>query len=131
MPSFRGPSGDHINKQVTEDIILYSKNPIVKRETLPSGTSNEQKIATNRQTTTPSNRIAKIERNDENGNFHVKRVSIDLAKQIQQSRQNKGWSQKDLASRAQIPIDIVRNYERGTAITNGNYTSKLRRILGI
>jgi putative transcription factor len=38
---------------------------------------------------------AKVDREDEN--FHVKHVALETSRAIQKARQDKGWTQKDLA----------------------------------
>ena len=131
MPSFRGYSASIVNNPVTEEITWRKPvniSNLASSNTGP-GPSGPSGSAGNRQMGLESNKIKSIETKDEQGNFHVKHVSGDLSKKIKSLREAKGWTQKELANKAQVPLGIVRDYERGVAISNGNYTSKLFRVL--
>ena len=61
-----------------------------------------------------------------------KKVSVDMAKTIQQGRMAKGFkTQKDLANALGIQASIVNAYESGKAIPDHNILQKLRRVLGV
>lgn len=59
-----------------------------------------------------------------------KKVSHKLKMQIQHARQAKKLTQKELANKCNIPLNIVRDYENGKAIPNAQHLNKMRRVLG-
>lgn len=61
-----------------------------------------------------------------------KKVSVDMAKTIQQGRMAKGFkTQKDLANALGVQVSIVNAYECGKAIPDHIILQKLRRVLGV
>jgi putative transcription factor len=116
MPSYRGYSADAVNNQCLESTTYRRQSPLAIPTTQPP------KQATH---------ASRVEKKDNQGDFSVRHVTVELARKIQAARQARGWTQKDLARHAQVPLDIVRNYENASAVVNGNYTSKLRRILKV
>lgn len=74
-------------------------------------------------------REVKIER--EEIGTHEK-VSMSLAKTIQQARIAKGFkTQKDLANAVGVKVDIINGYESGKMIPDNTLMQKLRRVLGV
>jgi putative transcription factor len=60
------------------------------------------------------------------------KVSLSLAKTIQQARIGKGFkTQKDLANAIGVPANIINSYESGKAIPDNQILQKLRRVLGV
>jgi putative transcription factor len=60
------------------------------------------------------------------------KVSLSLAKTIQQARIGKGFkTQKDLANAIGVPANIINSYESGKAIPDNAILQKLRRVLGV
>ena len=49
---------------------------------------------------------------------------------IQKARQQKGWTQKELAQRINEKSTVVNEYESGKAIPNNQIISKMERALG-
>lgn len=129
----RGFSAEMINNQMREDVVYQKQStdllPPIQEESTPPKPSVPLQV--NRQKIKNANELARVERKDEDGDFSIKHVPLELARRLQQARQAKGLSQKQLAHQTQIPLTVVRDYERGTAIANGQYTSKLRRVLGV
>ncbi|KAH3705663.1 endothelial differentiation-related factor 1-like [Dreissena polymorpha] len=72
---------------------------------------------------------AKLDRETEE--LHHEHVPLDLAKLIQQARQAKGWTQKELATKICEKPQVVNEYEAGKAIPNQQIISKLERNLGV
>lgn len=62
--------------------------------------------------------------------FTVSKVTHSLRIQIQQSRQNKKLTQKQLAHQCNIPESIIRDYENGTIVPTRAHLTKLSQILG-
>lgn len=60
---------------------------------------------------------------------HQRLVSKDLAKRITQYRKNNSVTQQQLSDQLGIPLDMVQNYERGTAVSNKAYNSKFHNLL--
>lgn len=56
-------------------------------------------------------------------------VSKEYGIKMQQYRQAFNKSQQDMANALSIPINTIRDYERGTAIYNANITTKINRYL--
>lgn len=68
---------------------------------------------------------------DDTENFKHKHTSLDFRIHLQQARQAKGWSQKDLAQQIQERDTTIKDYESGKAIPNGQLISKMERSLGV
>mmetsp|Transcript_14995 Transcript_14995/g.22460 ORF Transcript_14995/g.22460 Transcript_14995/m.22460 type:complete len:139 (-) Transcript_14995:67-483(-) len=68
---------------------------------------------------------------EEDENFRHKKVPKSVGKRIQQARQNKKWTQKDLAQRINEKPTVVTDYENGRAIPNNKVLSKMERALGV
>lgn len=61
-----------------------------------------------------------------------KKVSLSMAKMIQQGRIAKGFkTQKDLAIAVGVNASIINAYESGRAIPDPAILQKLRRVLGV
>lgn len=58
-----------------------------------------------------------------------KMIDRSLAQRIQRARSQKGLSQKDLAQRLNLKTEVIRDYERGTAIPQGPILAKIKRVL--
>jgi len=50
---------------------------------------------------------------------------------ITNARVKKGWKQDEAAKNLNMPLDIYRTYESGTAIKNGAQLNKIGSVLGI
>jgi transcriptional regulator with XRE-family HTH domain len=57
-------------------------------------------------------------------------VSQDLRMAIQQARQAKKLTQKELANQLMIQASVINDYESGRAVPNPQLISKLERALG-
>jgi len=58
-------------------------------------------------------------------------VDLNVGKLIQQGRQAKGWTQKDLATKICEKPQVVTEYEQGKAIPNQNVIGKIERAIGL
>jgi len=72
---------------------------------------------------------AKLDRETEE--LHHETVGLDVARLIQQGRQAKGLTQKDLATKISEKPQIINEYENGKALPNQAILAKLERILEI
>lgn len=57
------------------------------------------------------------------------KIDVELKKAIQQARMNQKLSQKELASKMNIPISTINGYENGTVIPNNAFIAKLEKVL--
>ncbi|KAL2092332.1 hypothetical protein ACEWY4_012130 [Coilia grayii] len=72
---------------------------------------------------------AKLDRETEE--LHHDRVPLEVGKVIQQGRQNKGLTQKDLATKINEKPQIIADYEAGRAIPNNQIMGKIERAIGL
>jgi putative transcription factor len=85
--------------------------------------------STNKQHGGPLVDARKLE--DPDSTVKLKTVSVDLKNQIQQARQAKGLSQKELANKINEKQTIVAEYESGKAIPDQKILSKMSKALGV
>lgn len=64
-------------------------------------------------------------------NLHHDTLGLDVARLIQQSRQAKEMTQKDLAAKVNEKPTVINEYESGKAIPNQQVMGKLERALGV
>jgi len=83
---------------------------------------------TNKQHGTNLN-TAKLDRETEE--LKHKAIDCTVARAIQQGRQAKGISQKDLATKINEKPQIVNDYEAGRGIPNNIVLGKMERVLGV
>uniref|UniRef100_A0AAX7TWB0 HTH cro/C1-type domain-containing protein n=1 Tax=Astatotilapia calliptera TaxID=8154 RepID=A0AAX7TWB0_ASTCA len=72
---------------------------------------------------------AKLDRETEE--LHHDRVPLEVGKVIQQGRQEKGLTQKDLATKINEKPQIIADYECGRAIPNNQVMGKIERAIGL
>lgn len=68
---------------------------------------------------------------EDTGDYSIKKVSLDISKQIQKARLANGMSQKDLAQKINQKSSVISAYEAGKAIPNGRILSQIGKVLGI
>ncbi|KAM3726493.1 Endothelial differentiation-related factor [Dirofilaria immitis] len=66
---------------------------------------------------------------EETEELHHERVSLTLGKVMQQARQTKEWTQKDLATHINEKPQVVAEYENGKAVPNQQILAKMERAL--
>ncbi|KAH0615628.1 hypothetical protein JD844_005089 [Phrynosoma platyrhinos] len=72
---------------------------------------------------------AKLDRETEE--LHHDRVPLEVGKVIQQGRQSKGLTQKDLATKINEKPQVIADYESGRAIPNNQVLGKIERAIGL
>uniref|UniRef100_A0A667YRB9 Endothelial differentiation-related factor 1 n=1 Tax=Myripristis murdjan TaxID=586833 RepID=A0A667YRB9_9TELE len=72
---------------------------------------------------------AKLDRETEE--LHHERVTLEVGKVIQKGRQDKGMTQKDLATKINEKPQIIADYESGKAIPNNQVMGKIERAIGL
>jgi len=94
------------------------------------GVDSEKKFAGGQNKNATANKnTAKLDRETEE--LHHDHVSHDVSVLIQQGRQSKGMTQKDLATKINEKQQIINDYENGKALPNQQILGKLERILGL
>ncbi|XP_063289050.1 endothelial differentiation-related factor 1 [Pelobates fuscus] len=91
-------------------------------------TSKKWSAGQNKQHTITKN-TAKLDRETEE--LHHDRVSLEVGKVIQQSRQGVGMTQKDLATKINEKPQVIADYESGKAIPSNQVMGKIERALGV
>lgn len=95
-------------------------------------------VATDKKTTAKTNKahqgtdhqkIAKLDR--ENEVAPPPKVSLSVGKAIQNARNEKQLSQKDVAQKINEKPSVLQDYESGKAIPNPQILGKLERVLGV
>lgn len=61
--------------------------------------------------------------------FRVRKVGIDLAKEISKLRLAKGWTQEKLSKEANMHISTIQSWENGTATYDAGIKTTLTRVL--
>ncbi|KAG7699147.1 hypothetical protein KL930_002066 [Ogataea haglerorum] len=74
-------------------------------------------------------RLTKIDRTDDI--VAPKKLDLTVGKAIQQARQDKKMTQKDLATKVNEKQNVINDYEAGRAIPNQQLLAKLERALGV
>lgn len=91
-------------------------------------TSTKYGAATNKQHGTSMN-TAKLDRETEE--LKHDRITVDVGRLIQQGRQGKNWTQKDLATYINEKPQVIQEYEQGKAVPNQNVLGKIERAIGL
>lgn len=91
-------------------------------------TTKKFTASTNKQHSASKN-TAKLDRETEE--LHHDTISLDVGRLVQQGRQAKSLTQKELATRINEKPQVINDYEAGRAIPNQQILSKLERVLGM
>ncbi|XP_017777998.1 PREDICTED: endothelial differentiation-related factor 1-like [Nicrophorus vespilloides] len=83
--------------------------------------SNKQHVATKN--------TAKLDRETEE--LRHEPISLDVGKLIQQGRQSKNMSQKELATKINEKPQVITDYEAGRGIPNNIILGKIERAIGL
>ncbi|KFM78807.1 endothelial differentiation-related factor 1-like [Stegodyphus dumicola] len=99
-----------------------------QRQGLAIETTKKFNAATNKQHQTTLN-TSKLDKETEQ--LHHETVGLDVGRLIQQGRQNKGLTQKDLATRINEKPQVINDYEAGRAVPNQQILTKIERVIGM
>ncbi|XP_023222349.1 endothelial differentiation-related factor 1 homolog isoform X1 [Centruroides sculpturatus] len=99
-----------------------------QRQGLAIETTKKYNAATNKQHQTSMN-TAKLDRETEQ--LHHDTVGLEIGRLIQQGRQNKNLTQKDLATKINEKPQVINDYEAGRAVPNQQILTKIERIIGV
>lgn len=61
----------------------------------------------------------------------IKRIDSEVSRRIISARNNKKFTQKELAFKINDNVSVVQTYESGTAIPNQQILAKMERVLDI
>jgi ribosome-binding protein aMBF1 (putative translation factor) len=78
-----------------------------------------------------SNTVKKVVNDD--GHTDILPVMVDkkFGQLMQQKRAEMKLTQKQLAQALALPVNVINEYEKGTAVRNGQYISKIKNYLKI
>ncbi|KAK3862432.1 hypothetical protein Pcinc_031712 [Petrolisthes cinctipes] len=99
-----------------------------RRSGMAIETSAKYGAASNKQHSTSLN-TAKLDRETEE--LRHEKVPADVGRLIQQGRQAKKWTQKDLATRISEKPQVIQEYEQGKAVPNQSVLGKIERAIGV
>ncbi|CAG0920558.1 unnamed protein product [Notodromas monacha] len=98
------------------------------RRGVPMETEKKFGAGANKHPPTTMN-TAKLDRETEE--LRHEHVSLDVAKLIQQGRNAKGMTQKELATKVCEKPQVIADYEAGRAIPNQMVMGKIERAIGL
>ena len=84
---------------------------------------------TQKQQSQSNNFEKKMEEKIENGNMRNEKIDKDKSLSIQQKRQSKGLTQKDLANKLNIPVKTINEIESGKGNKNPQIINRINRYL--
>ncbi|KAL4623340.1 hypothetical protein GN956_G19445 [Arapaima gigas] len=120
----KGPSAAQAkSKQASFPLLPASRSAHFRTQGSVAGAAGQ-----NKQHLVTKN-TAKLDRETEE--LHHERVPLEVGKVIQQGRQNKGLTQKDLATKINEKPQIIADYESGKAIPNNQIMGKIERAIGL
>lgn len=104
-----------------------------KKNPAKTVTNNSEPVISISHTNRQSNNVnsANIERKMENDTYELPKVSHNLQQQLQKARQNKSWTQKELAQKCNLTESVVKSYESGKAVPTQSDIDKMSKALGI
>ena len=104
-------------------------NPVIFNK--PKDTLNKDENVTNLKGKKPQIVITQRERNLDSSDVEPPlKVDVELRKAIQQARQAKKLTQKELAQLVGVQQSEITNYENGKGIPNNQFIAKLEKSLG-
>ncbi|KAI8849332.1 hypothetical protein BC829DRAFT_427551 [Chytridium lagenaria] len=118
-----------------DDVTVIKKRPeratVLKSESeINAARRAEEGVANNNGPSYDPGKQAKLDRETED--FKVERLGLSVGKAIQQGRQAKNLTQKDLATKINEKQTVVNEYESGKAANpNQQVLQKMERVLGI
>lgn len=119
-----------IKKRAPKASAMKSEQAINKARRTGQEVDTQQKwgAGSNKQHQATKN-TAKLDRETEE--LRHETISLDVGKLIQQGRQAKGMSQKDLATKINEKPQIITEYEAGKGIPNNIILGKIERSIGM
>lgn len=107
-------------------VILNGKPSVIKEKS-----SVSKKISNKQSKGNSGRKLQKIEEQAEEGNFKIDTLDMSTKKAIMKARQEKGWSQKEFATKCNLNQNNIRDYESGKVVPPGDHLTRMSKILGI
>jgi len=104
------------------DQFIDTRTYVTKSAVTKTTTTNKKPIT--------SGHIKEIIIENDTEHFDVERVDLSIGVRMRDLRAEKEWTQKDLAMRANVKVDVVRDYENGKAVPDNKILSKFEQVLG-
>lgn len=73
----------------------------------------------------------RIEENAEDGDYQLRRANKNLQDKIKNQRSKMKLTQKELANKCNLPLNIIQEYESGKGIPSVGNLNKISRVLNI
>ena len=116
---------EHLDHQDWKQIIIHTKNKNVND-------SNVKKTKVIKNKNGEKNKIDnKLDKKVEEGDMKHKNISLNLRQEIQKRRTSQNLTQKDLATKVNLPTTVINEIESGKAIYNHQHINKIKRYLKI
>lgn len=120
--------------------VSYKKERSAKQSSMPANTTTFKPTVT-RSINQPVKKFVKntnhahtdashVERKVDDGDFTLPTITRNFKVQMQQARQQKNMTIKQLAVASNLLESIVRSYENGTCIPNQTEINQMSRVLG-
>lgn len=116
---------EHLDHQDWKQIIIHTKNKNINADN-----TTKTKVVKNKNG--EKNKIDnKLDKKVEDGDMKHKIISLKLRQEIQKRRTSQNLTQKDLATRVNLPVIVINEIESGKAIYNHQHINKIKRFLKI
>ena len=89
----------------------------------------EDKKESKKNNNSEFSKLKSIEKKAEEDNLKHKKISSELKTDIQKARCLNKLTQKELANRVNLPLQIISEIESGKAIYNHQHINKIKRFL--
>ncbi|KAI8893806.1 hypothetical protein BC833DRAFT_607137 [Globomyces pollinis-pini] len=121
-----------IGKRPQSGKTLKSQDALNQAKRTGGSIVSEKKSNINTQAKgTEGSKIAKVDRNTDDGVFEVVKVAPTVSKAIADARRAKELTQKELATKINEKPQIVNEYESGKGTPNQQVLAKMERVLGV
>lgn len=117
-----------------EDVIIRKPKPKGQKAQQAQAVSNGASVETVKKFNAGTNKNSgptNAKKVEESEDLHHEHVQKDVAQIIMQTRNAKGWTQKELSTKINEKPQVVAEYEQGKAIPNQQILGKLERALGV
>ena len=112
------------SQQSLDDIPIMKKRIVVTHKPTTVSASKVKMSAKAKET---NNLVQKIDE----GDYEVSTVKSKMAQKIIKARQEKGWTQKELATQCNLNVSVIKGYENCSVVPNINETNKISAVLGV
>lgn len=113
-------------------VIIKNKKVQMEQEKLNQKVESVQKFDAGKNKQNVEVRsMNKIEEKVNSGDLKPETISIWLKTTIQQERQKKNWTRKELALKSNLAESVIADYENGKGIPKVTEINKISKALGI